>query len=234
MVRQLAVRAAGVGSAVGTLSGGNQQKVLLGRWLLAEPRILLLYDVTRGVDVATKHEIYQLMARLAGEGRAILFYSSDAEELAALCHRVLVMREGRIAAELRDRRPRSLPSRSSPPRSMSASRPEIAVRRGAQRTRAGRICWRRISGWSWQSRCWPPASSRIARVFYAQQQRLPGGFRDYFHSQQHHASGAGGIAQTLVVLTRGIDLSVGGMIDLTNAAAAVTLGPSPSAWCCGR
>ena len=100
MVQQLAVRAAGVGSAVGTLSGGNQQKVLLGRWLLAEPRILLLYDVTRGVDVATKHEIYQLMTRLAAEGRAILFYSSDAEELAALCHRVLVMREGRIAAEL--------------------------------------------------------------------------------------------------------------------------------------
>ena len=66
----------------------------------AEPRILLLYDVTRGVDVATKHEIYELMMRLAAEGSAILFYSSDAEELAHLCHRVLVMREGRIAAEL--------------------------------------------------------------------------------------------------------------------------------------
>ena len=85
---------------VGTLSGGNQQKVLVGRWLLAESRILLLYDVTRGVDVATKHEIYELMARLAGEGRAILFYSSDTEELAHLCHRVLVLRGGRIAAEL--------------------------------------------------------------------------------------------------------------------------------------
>ncbi|MGH3184418.1 MAG: sugar ABC transporter ATP-binding protein, partial [Streptosporangiaceae bacterium] len=75
MVRQLAVRAASALSPVGTLSGGNQQKVLLGRWLLANPRILLLYDVTRGVDVATKHEIYQLMVHLAGEGRAILFYS---------------------------------------------------------------------------------------------------------------------------------------------------------------
>lgn len=84
----------------GSLSGGNQQKVLIGRWLLAESRILLLYDVTRGVDIATKHEIYELMVRLIGEGRAILFYSSDAEELAHLCHRVLVMREGRIAAEL--------------------------------------------------------------------------------------------------------------------------------------
>jgi len=100
MVRQLAIRAASINVPVGALSGGNQQKVLLGRCLLADPRILLFYDVTRGVDVATKHEIYQLMTRLAAEGRGILFYSSDAEELAELSHRVLVMRDGRIAAEL--------------------------------------------------------------------------------------------------------------------------------------
>ncbi|HLI11252.1 MAG TPA: sugar ABC transporter ATP-binding protein [Alphaproteobacteria bacterium] len=100
MVQQLKVRTPGLRHPVGNLSGGNQQKVLVGRWLLADSRILLFYDVTRGVDIATKHEIYELMRRLAGEGRAILFYSSDAEELAHLCHRVLVMREGRIAAEL--------------------------------------------------------------------------------------------------------------------------------------
>ncbi|SMF64488.1 monosaccharide ABC transporter ATP-binding protein, CUT2 family [Tistlia consotensis] len=100
MVDALKIRTPGLGNPVRQLSGGNQQKVLLGRWLLADSRILLLYDVTRGVDVATKHEIYELMMRLAGEGRALLYYSSDAEELAHLCHRVLVMREGRIAAEL--------------------------------------------------------------------------------------------------------------------------------------
>ncbi len=99
-VRQLAIRAAGINTPVGTLSGGNQQKALLGRWLLTNPRILLFYDVTRGVDVATKHEIYELMTRLVAEGRGVLVYSSDAQELAELCHRVLVMREGRIAAEL--------------------------------------------------------------------------------------------------------------------------------------
>ncbi len=98
---QLKIRASSLAAPVWSLSGGNQQKVLVGRWLLAEPRILLFYDVTRGVDVATKHEIYELMLRLAAEGRSILFYSSDAEELAHLSHRVLVMREGRIAAELR-------------------------------------------------------------------------------------------------------------------------------------
>jgi ribose transport system ATP-binding protein len=85
---------------VGTLSGGNQQKVLIGRWLLAESRVLLLYDITRGVDISTKHDIYELMLRLAGEGKSLLFYSSETEEVAHLCHRVLVMREGRIAAEL--------------------------------------------------------------------------------------------------------------------------------------
>jgi ribose transport system ATP-binding protein len=96
----LQIKTPSLAHPAGGLSGGNQQKVLVGRWLLAQSQILLLYDITRGVDIATKHEIYQLMLRLIGEGRAILFYSSDAEELAHLCHRVLVMREGRIAASL--------------------------------------------------------------------------------------------------------------------------------------
>jgi ribose transport system ATP-binding protein len=100
MAGRLRVRMPGLGAPVGALSGGNQQKVLIGRWLLAEPRVLLLYDVTRGVDVATKHELYELVMQLAGNGHAILLYSSDAEELAHLSHRVLVMREGRIAAEM--------------------------------------------------------------------------------------------------------------------------------------
>ena len=100
MVRQLQVRTDGIASPVGALSGGNQQKVLLGRWLLAGCPVLLLYDVTRGVDVATKFEIYDLMQRLAREGHAILFYSSDAEELAHMSHRVLVMREGQVAVML--------------------------------------------------------------------------------------------------------------------------------------
>ncbi|HWA81424.1 MAG TPA: sugar ABC transporter ATP-binding protein [Acetobacteraceae bacterium] len=100
IISRLGVVTPSAAQPVGALSGGNQQKVLLGRWLLADSRILLLYDVTRGVDVATKHEIYELMTRLAGEGRAILFYSSDTEELAHLCHRVLVLRGGRIVATL--------------------------------------------------------------------------------------------------------------------------------------
>jgi ribose transport system ATP-binding protein len=86
--------------AVDTLSGGNQQKVVMARWLLTDAKILLLYDVTRGVDAATKHDIYALVGALAAQGRAILYYSSETEEIAHLCHRVLVLREGRVAAEL--------------------------------------------------------------------------------------------------------------------------------------
>ena len=100
LMEDLNVRAAGDSQPVGSLSGGNQQKILIGRSLLTGAKILLFFDVTRGVDVATKHDIYALMGKLCSEGNGILFYSSDTEEMAHLCHRVLVMSEGRILAEL--------------------------------------------------------------------------------------------------------------------------------------
>jgi ribose transport system ATP-binding protein len=85
---------------VGALSGGNQQKVLLARVLARKPSLLLLYDATRGVDVGTKAEIYRLMREQAAAGVAVLFYSSDAAELANLADRVLVLHDGRVGAEL--------------------------------------------------------------------------------------------------------------------------------------
>jgi ribose transport system ATP-binding protein len=97
--RQIRTRRPSV-QEVGTLSGGNQQKVLIGRWLLTGSDVMLLYDITRGVDVATKHDIYELMIGLLGEGKALLFYSSETEETAHLCHRVIVVREGRAVTEL--------------------------------------------------------------------------------------------------------------------------------------
>jgi ribose transport system ATP-binding protein len=100
IVDQLAIGVGDLEQPVDTLSGGNQQKVLLGRWLLTGARVVLLYDVTRGVDVGTKREIFERMAELAERGATVLFYSSETEEIARMCHRVLVMREGRIATEL--------------------------------------------------------------------------------------------------------------------------------------
>ncbi len=102
MVTSLAIKTPTPGQRVGALSGGNQQKVLIGRWLLTNARVLLLYDITRGVDVGTKRDIYLLIRRLSEEGRTILLYSTDTEEIAHLCHRVLIMREGQIVSELRD------------------------------------------------------------------------------------------------------------------------------------
>ena len=78
------------------LSGGNQQKVVIGKWLLSGASILLLYDVTRGVDVATKAQIYGLITDAVSKGATILFYSTDTQEMVHLCHRVLVMYEGRV------------------------------------------------------------------------------------------------------------------------------------------
>lgn len=86
--------------AVGTLSGGNQQKVVIAKWLMIEPDVILLNDPTRGIDVGTKQEIYRLMRTLADEGRAILFYSTDYAELIGCCDRVAVMYDGAVKAEL--------------------------------------------------------------------------------------------------------------------------------------
>jgi ABC-type sugar transport system ATPase subunit len=78
------------------LSGGNQQKVVLAKMLLTAPKVLLLYDCTRGVDVGTKAEIFQTMAELADDGVAVVFYSSDLTELVHMCDRVAVLAEGRL------------------------------------------------------------------------------------------------------------------------------------------
>ena len=104
MVDFLRIRAETPDQLAGTLSGGNQQKVIFGKMLLTEARVLLHYDPTRGVDVATKGEIFQLMRDLAAKGYAILFYSSDMPELVHVADRVLVMRNGRVAATLNDDR----------------------------------------------------------------------------------------------------------------------------------
>ncbi len=85
---------------VRTLSGGNQQKVVLGKWLLAKPRVLILDEPTRGIDVGAKFEIYQLIQQLADDGAGVLVISSELEELTGLCDRILVLRKGEITADL--------------------------------------------------------------------------------------------------------------------------------------
>ena len=99
LVETLSIRTRSVESRVATLSGGNQQKVQVARWLAARSRLLILVDPTRGVDVGARAEINRLWQQLAGEGYALLLVSSEAEELIEVCHRILVMRNGRVVSE---------------------------------------------------------------------------------------------------------------------------------------
>jgi D-xylose transport system ATP-binding protein len=102
-IAQLGVKASSVDAIVGTLSGGNQQKVLLARWLNASPKILILDEPTRGIDIGAKVEIHRLLNRLAGQGVAIIVISSELEEVLGMSDRILVMSEGCLVSEfLRD------------------------------------------------------------------------------------------------------------------------------------
>jgi ribose transport system ATP-binding protein len=99
-IARLQIKVGAPTDAVSTLSGGNQQKVVIAKWLMTEPRIILLNDPTRGIDVGTKQELYRLMRELADQGATILFYSTDYDELIGCCDRVAIMYDGRIVREL--------------------------------------------------------------------------------------------------------------------------------------
>ena len=100
-VETLQIKMNDLDAPVRTLSGGNQQKVVIGKWLMNEPRILLLNDPTRGIDVGTKQEMYRLLRELSQAGMAILFYSTDQEELIGMCDRVVVCYGGKLIRELK-------------------------------------------------------------------------------------------------------------------------------------
>ena len=100
MSEKLQVKTASIDTVVGTLSGGNQQKVVLGKWLALDPKVIILDEPTRGIDVGAKAEIYRLMRELAARGTTILMISSDMEEVLHLSDRVAVMHEGQIAGIL--------------------------------------------------------------------------------------------------------------------------------------
>ena len=102
MIQLLRIRADGIDGPVAALSGGNQQKVVIGKWLMTRPQIILLNDPTRGIDVGTKQELYRLLRELAAERTALLFYSTDYAELIGCCDRVLILYDGAIVRVLAD------------------------------------------------------------------------------------------------------------------------------------
>jgi ribose transport system ATP-binding protein len=100
MIKLLAIRTDGTDVPAGSLSGGNQQKLVIAKWLMVSPRIILLNDPTRGIDVGTKEEIYALLRKLADTGAAIVLYSTEYDELVGLCDRVIVLYDGAIKRTL--------------------------------------------------------------------------------------------------------------------------------------
>ncbi|MPN35774.1 Galactose/methyl galactoside import ATP-binding protein MglA [bioreactor metagenome] len=100
VIDSLRVKTPSYRTAIRSLSGGNQQKVILGRWLLTKPDILLLDEPTRGIDVGAKYEIYQLIINLANEGKSVIVVSSEMPELLGICDRIMVMSNGRLSGIL--------------------------------------------------------------------------------------------------------------------------------------
>ena len=97
---RLQIRAASIEQLAGRLSGGNQQKIVIAKWLFRDARVLLFDEPTRGIDVGAKAEVFALMDELARSGKALLMVSSELPELLQVADRILVMRDGRLVAEL--------------------------------------------------------------------------------------------------------------------------------------
>ena len=100
MAKDMHTKCATVMEDVGNLSGGNMQKVLLGKWLFAEPDILILDEPTRGIDVGAKYEIYCIINRMVAEGKSVIMISSEMPEILGMCDRIYVMNEGRMITEM--------------------------------------------------------------------------------------------------------------------------------------
>ena len=97
---RLDLRAASLDSSVGNLSGGNQQKVVIAKWLATQPKIIVLDEPTKGIDIGSKAAVHEFMAELASQGLAVIMVSSEIPEILGMSDRVIVMREGRMVAEL--------------------------------------------------------------------------------------------------------------------------------------
>jgi D-xylose transport system ATP-binding protein len=100
LVEKLRIKLTDINLPVSSLSGGNQQKVMLAKWLMVSPEILIVDEPTRGIDISAKSEIYAILNRLSEEGVSILMVSSEMPEIIGMCDRILVMRDGRIVREL--------------------------------------------------------------------------------------------------------------------------------------
>ncbi|MDA8301336.1 MAG: ATP-binding cassette domain-containing protein [Actinomycetota bacterium] len=225
---------------VARLSGGTQQKLVVGKWLARGSRLLLLYDPTRGVDVATKHDIYELLRRQATTGGGALWYSTDLEELANVCDRVLVMRSGHVTAEFA---PPELDASGllaemlkEDDEMRKEQRLDPASVAGAQAIRSQSAAAPRRQGalprsWSWPLRAARPTLVVLALavlLFLLEASTSSGGFTALnVQSVLNDSLGVGiaAMGETFVLLIGGFDLSAGGIVSLLNVLLATQLRP---------
>ncbi len=233
---QVDIRAASVDQPVEELSGGNQQKVSLGKWIARRPAVLLLDEPTRGVDVGAKSEIHRLLRMFADDGMAILVASSELGELFGLCDRILVMRDGRLVAEgtpadlgeedvLAAATSRDVVHTDAGLAETATALPDAALAAGAAEVASSHQGWRTLTGRV------PGGIDRSAAAIWLVLLGLcivVGLLRPAFWDQGNLANiarqasvlGLVALGQSIVVLAGGIDLSVEGIVKLTSVIGA--------------
>ena len=215
-MEQLRIKATSPAQVVRSLSGGNQQKVVLAKWLAAEPRILILDEPTRGVDVGTKADVHRTISHLATQGLTILLISSELPEVLGMSDRVLVMREGRLVAELS--RAEATQERVIQAAAGVGGRRVIARVRAMkpQELAAAAFRLREIGIVIALSRSWLCSSASRADNFLT-----ASNWQDI--AQNVSIVVVVAVGETMVVLTRNIDLSVGSIVGLSAYLTAATL-----------
>ncbi len=232
-IEQLSVRCRSVEQPITELSGGNQQKVVLGRWLLTEPKVLILDEPTRGVDVGTKPEIHGLLRTAADGGCGVLMISSDLPEVLAHSDRVIVLRNGRVAGQFD-------PTTASAEDIASAAIPHDSedmpvgwlkgqggVRPSSSRDAAescGSSVWRTTSA-RFVSSFWRPETALLAVVLILAVWLGVGSEEFRLTDLATHASIwiVLGLAAACTILAGGIDISIGSLVGLSAAVTALTL-----------
>ena len=232
MIKLLNIRVGDIDGPVASLSGGNQQKVVIAKWLMTKPRIILLNDPTRGIDVGTKQELYELLRRLAEGGAAILFYSTDYDELIGCCDRVLVFYNGAITRTLEGAAltehnliasAHNLPTSAEAEVDASICHGGRVMSDESEASGNGRRSWEAWGHWFTAQRGLLISVAIFAAMFafYGWKQEV-----GLSASMVNTAANKGALlalvamAQTIPVLTGGLDLSVGMVFVLSNCLAA--------------
>jgi ribose transport system permease protein len=229
-VEKLQIKVNDLDAPVRTLSGGNQQKVVIGKWLMKEPRILLLNDPTRGIDVGTKQEMYRLIRELAQEGVAILFYSTDYEELIGMCDRVVVCYGGKLIRELKGA---DLNGHNLITAALNLSEKFVGSGSAAAISESGggnQSKWQAFRRfWRWNAG--PFTAFLVFAIMFLlfsvkQQNGLSVNVLTSL-SNKGVVLALVAMAQTLVILTGGFDLSAGMILTMASCLASVVVNGSP-------